>query len=105
VVRALSAGDQGRPFGGGCSRPERRQAPGRNEADEAVVYDFCTELSTNHAVSDATFSRAKETLGQQQLVNLIALSGTYVTVAMLLNAAQEPVPPGKSPPLQPLPAR
>jgi len=35
----------------------------------------------------------------------VALSGTYVTVAMLLNAAQEPVPPGKSPPLQPLPAR
>ena len=79
--------------------------PAGMKPDEAVVYDFCTELSTNHAVSDATFNRAKETLGEQQLVDLIALSGTYVTVAMLLNAAQEPVPPGKSPPLQPLPAR
>ncbi len=79
--------------------------PAGMKPDEAVVYDFCTELSTNHAVSDATFTKAKETLGEQQLVDLIALSGTYVTVAMLLNAAQEPVPPGKSPPLQPLPAR
>ena len=77
--------------------------PAAMKPDEAAVYDFCTELSTNHAVSDATFNRAKETLGEQQLVDLIALSGTYVTVAMLLNAAQEPVPPGKSPPLQPLP--
>ncbi len=77
--------------------------PAGMKPDEAAVYDFCTELSTNHAVSDATFNRAKETLGEQQLVDLIALSGTYVTVAMLLNAAQEPVPPGKSPPLQPLP--
>jgi 4-carboxymuconolactone decarboxylase len=79
--------------------------PAGMKPDEAAVYDFCMELSTDHAVSDATFERAREMLGDQQLVDLIALSGTYVTVAMLLNAAQEPVPPGKSPPLQPLPAR
>jgi 4-carboxymuconolactone decarboxylase len=79
--------------------------PAAMKPDEAVVYDFCMELSTNHAVSDATFNKAKDMLGEQQLVDLIALSGTYVTVAMLLNAAEEPVPPGKAPPLQPLPAR
>jgi 4-carboxymuconolactone decarboxylase len=79
--------------------------PSTMKPDEAVVYDFCTELSTNHAVSDATFKRAKEMLGEQQVVDLIAVSGTYVMVAMLLNAAEEGVPPGKTPPLQPLPAR
>jgi 4-carboxymuconolactone decarboxylase len=78
--------------------------PAAMKPDEAVVYEFCTELSTRHAVSDATFNKAKEVLGEQQLVDLIALSGTYVTLAMLLNAAEEPVPPGKTPPLQPLPA-
>jgi 4-carboxymuconolactone decarboxylase len=73
--------------------------------DEAVVYDLCMELSTTHAVSDATFKRAKEALGEQQLVDLVVLSGTYVTVAMLLAAAEEGVPAGKTPPLAPLPAR
>jgi 4-carboxymuconolactone decarboxylase len=79
--------------------------PATMQADEAAVYDFCMELSTTHAVSDATFERARSILGEQQVVDLIAVSGTYVTVAMLLNAAEEPVPAGKSPPLQPLPPR
>lgn len=78
--------------------------PAAMKPDEAAVYDFCMELSTTHAVSDATFKRAKELLGEQQVVDLIVLSGTYVTVAMLLAAAEEGVPAGKTPPLSPLPA-
>jgi 4-carboxymuconolactone decarboxylase len=39
--------------------------PSAMKPDEAVVYDFCTELSTTHKVSDATFQRAKEMLGEQ----------------------------------------
>ena len=79
--------------------------PTTMKPDEAAVYDFCMELSTTHAVSDATFKKAKEMLGEQQLVDLVVLSGTYVTVAMLLSAAEESVPAGKTPPLSPLPAR
>jgi 4-carboxymuconolactone decarboxylase len=79
--------------------------PTAMQPDEAVVYDFCTELCTTHAVSDATFERARSMLGEQQVVDLIAVSGTYVTVAMLLNAAEESVPAGKPAPLQPLPSR
>lgn len=69
--------------------------------DEAAVYDFCMELSTQHAVSDATFARAKAVLGEQGVVDLTALTGTYVTVAMLLSMAEEGVPPGKEPPFKP----
>jgi len=79
--------------------------PAAMKPDEAVVYDFCMELSTKHAVSDALFVKAKETLGEQQLVDLVVVSGTYITLAMLLSAAEEGVPAGKQPPLQPLPAR
>jgi len=79
--------------------------PTTMKPDESVVYDFCMELSTTHAVSDATFNKAKEMLGEQQLVDLVVLSGTYVTVAMLLSAAEEEVPAGNTPPLPPLPAR
>ena len=66
--------------------------------DEAAVYDLCTELATRHALSDEAFLRARSWLNDAQVVDLIGLSGTYVTVAMLLAAGEEGVPPGKEPP-------
>lgn len=76
--------------------------PAAMQPDEAAVYDLCMELSAKHIVSDVTFKRAKEFLSEQQIVDLIVLSGTYVTVAMILSAAEESVPAGKTAPLQPL---
>ena len=75
--------------------------PAAMQPDEAVVYDFVMELSTNHEVSDDTFARAKTLLGEQQVVDLTAITGTYVTVAMLLAMAQESVPPGEEAPFGP----
>jgi hypothetical protein len=74
--------------------------PANMKPDEAVVYDFVNELSAKHQVSDQTFKRAKELLGEQQVVDLTAVAGTYVTVAMLLAMAEEGVPPGKEPPFK-----
>jgi 4-carboxymuconolactone decarboxylase len=74
--------------------------PANMKPDEAVVYDFVMELSTKHQVSDETFDRAKQILGEQQVVDLTAVTGTYVTVAMLLAMAEEGVPPGKEPPFK-----
>ena len=59
------------------------------------------ELSTKHEISDETFARAKQMFTEQQIVDLIATSGTYVTVAMLLAAAEAGVPPGKELPFKP----
>jgi 4-carboxymuconolactone decarboxylase len=69
--------------------------------DEAAVYDFVIELTTRHAVSDETFARAKTLLGEQQVVDLTGVAGTYVTVAMLLAMGEEGVPPGKEAPFKP----
>ena len=74
--------------------------PANMKSDEAVVYDFVMELSTKHQVSDETFKRAKGLLGEQQVVDLTAVTGTYVTLAMLLAMAEEGVPPGKEPPFK-----
>ena len=74
--------------------------PANMKPDEAVVYDFVMELSTKHQVSDETFDRAKRLLGEQQVVDLTAVTGTYVTVAMVLAMAEEGVPPGKEPPFK-----
>jgi 4-carboxymuconolactone decarboxylase len=75
--------------------------PSGMAADEAAVYDFVTELTTKHAVSDETFARAKALLGEQQVVDLTAVAGTYITIAMLLAMAEESVPPGEEPPFKP----
>lgn len=38
--------------------------PANMKPDEAIVYDFVTELSAKHQVSDETFKRAKQLLGE-----------------------------------------
>jgi 4-carboxymuconolactone decarboxylase len=78
-----------------------QKRPSSMKPDEAVVYDFVTELTNNHQVFDATFARAKQLLGDQQIVDLTTVAGTYVTVAMLLAMAEEGVPAGKEPPFRP----
>jgi 4-carboxymuconolactone decarboxylase len=75
--------------------------PDNMQPDEAAVYDFVMELSTKHEVSDETFDRIKRLLGEQQVVDLTAVTGTYVTVAMLLAMAEQGVPADKEPPFKP----
>jgi 4-carboxymuconolactone decarboxylase len=75
--------------------------PTKMAPDEAAVYDFVTELMTRHEVSDETFDRARQLLGEQRLVDLTAVAGTYVTIAMILAMAEEGVPPGDEPPFRP----
>jgi len=80
--------------------------PASMQQDEAAVYDLCMEISTKHQVSDAVFKRARAIFSEQQLVDLIAVSGTYVTAAMFMkNAADEGVPDGKTALLPPLPVQ
>lgn len=79
--------------------------PASMQPDEAVVYDYCMELTTNHAVSDATFERLRNIFSERQIVDLTTVTGTYVTLAMLLNAVEQGVPPGKTPPFQRNPER
>ena len=60
--------------------------------DEAAVFDFCSELNRDKAVSDGTWARAIVRFGEQGTVDLIGLVGYYTMLAMLMNAARTPVP-------------
>ena len=79
--------------------------PASMQPDEAAVYDLCMDLAKDHMVSDATFKKARGIFSDQQIVDLITVSGVYVTLAMLSNTAEDKTPGGKEPPLQPLVAR
>ena len=75
--------------------------PANMAEDEATVYDFVTELTGTHKVSDATYARARKIFNDQQIVDLTAVAGNYVMVAMLLAMAEESTPPGKEAPFKP----
>jgi 4-carboxymuconolactone decarboxylase len=68
--------------------------------DEAVVYDFVTELTTTQKVSDETFARARKVFNDQQIVDLASVAGNYVMVAMILAMAEQSVPPDKEEPFK-----
>ena len=65
------------------------------------MFDFVTELTTRHVVSEETFNRAKDLLGEQQLVDLTAVAGTYFTIAMILAMAEQGLPTGLEQPFKP----
>ena len=74
--------------------------PSAMAEDEAITYDFVTDLTTTQKVSDETFARARKVFNDQQIVDLTAVAGNYVMVAMLLAMAEETVPPGKEEPFK-----
>lgn len=76
--------------------------PSTMQADEALVWDFCTELRRDRAVSDATYAAAVAKFGEQGVVDLIAVNGYYDLVSMTLNVARVPLPDGQPEPLKPL---
>ena len=67
--------------------------------DEAIVYQFCTELHETKAVSDATFKAMADQFGERGVIDLIGLCGYYAMLAMVLNVGQQPLPGGVAPPL------
>lgn len=71
--------------------------------DEEVVFDFCTELYSNRCVSDDTYARALKLFGEQGIVDLTAVNGYYALIAMMLNVARVPLPPGAQRQLDPMP--
>lgn len=71
--------------------------------DEEIAYDFFTELSQNHSVSDPTYARAVGKFGEQGVIDMTALTGYYTTLAMIMNVARSPLPAGATPPLAPFP--
>jgi 4-carboxymuconolactone decarboxylase len=58
--------------------------------DEAVAYDFTTELIARRGVSDATYARALAAFGEQGLMDLVGLIGYFTAIAMVLNVAHTP---------------
>lgn len=69
------------------------------QPDEAVLYDFCTELHRNQGVSDATWNAAKALWGEQGVIDLVGVNGYYTFLSMVMNSARTTVPASTAAPL------
>ncbi len=67
--------------------------PDGMSGDEALVYDFTTELHQFKRVSDYTWARAEQRFGKPAVVDLVGISGYYGFLAMQMNACRY-APPG-----------
>jgi len=76
----------------------QNRRPRNMKPDEEIVYEVCTSLHKTHFVDDALFKRAVGALGERGVVDLVAVSGYYTLVSMVLNVAQIPLPAGASAP-------
>jgi len=71
-----------------------RQAktPKFSNDDEQAVYDFSVELQNNRVVSNETYNKAIELLGQKSVVDLVGLLGYYALISMTINAFEVDAP-------------
>lgn len=74
---------------------EGRKPDGMKE-DEAIVWEFTTQLRRDRSVDDAVYAPALEKFGERGVVDLIAVNGYYDVVSMTLNVARV-LPPADEP--------
>lgn len=71
------------------------------DADSQLVIDFCQQLLRTQSVDDGCYARAKVLLGEAGVVDLCAICGYYSLLAMVMNVARTPLPPGRTAPFAP----
>jgi|SoiMethySBSTD1v2_1073268.scaffolds.fasta_scaffold550316_2 4-carboxymuconolactone decarboxylase len=73
--------------------------PAGMKDDEAIVYQFCREIHDSKEVSDATYRAVVDKFGERGVIDLVALTGYYTMLAMVLNVTRMPLPEGTPLPL------
>ena len=76
-----------------------KRRPADLSPDEAAVYAFCMDAHDTGRVSDAVFNEVRERFGLDGALELLALSGYYSLMAMVLNTAGLALPDNAKPPL------
>lgn len=65
--------------------------------DERVIYAVARELTGTGRVGEESYDAAQRLLGDEGMVELVALCGYYTLISFLLNAFDVPLPPGVQP--------
>lgn len=81
VVQAIGRGDE----------------PPLEAEDERVVYAVARQLTLTGQLDQAGYDAAHELLGDEGMVEVVALCGYYTMISFLLNAFAVALPPGAAP--------
>ncbi len=73
----------------GCRPPDMKE-------DEALVYDYCTELMKTGRVKSATFERAVNLFGREICLELVKVCGYTAFLTTVLNVTQTTFPKGEA---------
>ena len=76
---------------------ENRRPAGMSPAVTAV-HDFAIALHREKQVSDELFAAARGHVGEQGLLDVVAICGYYTMVGMVIAADRTPIPEGRSAP-------
>lgn len=77
--------------------------PAKMAEDEAIVYEFSSELHRNKSVSDVTYARAVAKFGEKGMMDIVGVNGYYSAIAMAINVGRTPTAKDWKPMLVPLP--
>ncbi len=73
------------------------RTPKKAARDERAIFNFVQELYKRRRVSDRTYKRVQDVLGDKGAVELTGLLGYYAGVSMTLNVFNVPLPDGAAP--------
>jgi len=74
--------------------------PAKMKADEAIIYDFLTEMYRDKKVSDKSYSAMRAKFGEKGIMDTVALAGYYGITAMALITSNQATDAGDEPKLQ-----
>ena len=69
-----------------------RRRPAFNSFNESLVYDMTMEMVEQRRLGDDLYASAKDAFGDAALVELVALIGFYIMIAVFLVSFEVPVP-------------
>lgn len=72
----------------------QRRAPSDGRREVRLVWELVDQLQRRREVDDSVYDAAVDALGEERLVEVVATAGYYTTLAMTMNAARTPPPPG-----------
>jgi 4-carboxymuconolactone decarboxylase len=63
------------------------RTPEQMKEDEAIVWEFTTQLRRDHGVDDEIYAKALDKFGEAGIMDLVAVNGYYDVVSITLNVA------------------
>lgn len=74
------------------------KTPSPLKDDEQLVYEMATEIVTSGRLSEVSYGRGIDALGNELMVELVGICGYYTLISFTLNVFDVPVPDGEEVP-------